>query len=215
MRGVTADHYFSIDPAAAAQPREFELNVVGRRLTVETAAGVFSAERLDPGTALLLRRAPLPGPDTTGALLDLGCGYGPIALALATAAPRASVYAVDVNRRALDLMRRNARANEVTNIIAAEPDEVDPTVTFDQIWSNPPIRIGKAELHAMLGRWLPRLAATGTAWLVVARNLGADSLQRWLTEQGWPARRHASAKGYRILRVGNSDDAGGAPAENP
>jgi 16S rRNA G1207 methylase RsmC len=204
MRGVTADHYFSTDPAAPSQLREIEFDVGARGVRLRTAAGVFSATRLDPGTALLLRKAPLPDPGTTGNILDLGCGYGPIASTLAIAAPAATVYAVDVNRRALDLVRHNAEANGLTNVVAAEPDDVDPAVAFTQVWSNPPIRVGKEELHLLLRRWLPRLEDDGTGWLVVARNLGADSLQQWLTAAGWPAQRHASGKGYRILRVGQS-----------
>jgi 16S rRNA G1207 methylase RsmC len=168
---------------------------------MESSTGVFSSGRLDLGTALLLRKAPLPGPDTTGALLDLGCGYGPIAVTLALAAPRATVHAVDVNRRALDLCRTNAASAGATNVVVADPTQVPDDVRFTQIWSNPPIRIGKPELHTLLATWLPRLAGGGTAWLVVARNLGADSLQEWLTAGGWPAHRHASGKGYRILRV--------------
>jgi 16S rRNA G1207 methylase RsmC len=203
---VSADHYFSPDPSVAESSRYVHIEAAGRRLRIETAAGVFSATRLDAGTALLLRKAPLPGPESTARILDLGCGYGPIALAIALAAPKTRVYAVDVNRRALDLVRRNARAHDAVNIVAAEPDEVPPTVTFDQLWSNPPIRIGKAELHALLRRWLARLAPDGTAWLVVARNLGADSLQQWLTENGWSVERHASGKGYRLLRVTRPHD---------
>jgi 16S rRNA (guanine1207-N2)-methyltransferase len=201
MRGVTADHYFSADPAVPAQSRQIDIDVAGRRLRLESSTGVFSSGRLDPGTGLLLRKAPLPDPATEGALLDLGCGYGPIAVTLALAAPRATVYAVDVNRRALDLTRANAATAGATNIVVAEPDGVADGVRFAQIWSNPPIRVGKQELHALLATWLPRLAPGGTAWLVVARNLGADSLQEWLTARGWPAGRHASGKGYRVLRV--------------
>jgi 16S rRNA G1207 methylase RsmC len=201
MRSVTADHYFSADPAAPAQSRQIDIDVAGRVLRMESSSGVFSAGRLDLGTALLLRKAPLPGPDTSGALLDLGCGYGPIAVTLALAAPRAAVYAVDVNRRALDLTRANAASTGAANVVVGEPTEIPDDVRFAQIWSNPPIRIGKADLHVLLATWLPRLADGGTAWLVVARNLGADSLQEWLTAQGWPTHRHASGKGYRVLRV--------------
>jgi 16S rRNA (guanine1207-N2)-methyltransferase len=199
MQTVTAEHYFSSEPAAPAREREIEFDADGHAVRLTAASGVFASGRLDAGTAVLLRRAPLPGPDTTGALLDLGCGYGPIAVTLALRAPHATVYAVDVNRRALDLVRRNAAANGVANVVAVEPDEVPADVTFAQVWSNPPIRVGKEELHALLARWLPRLVGTG--WLVVARHLGADSLQAWLTGQGWPTGRHASAKGYRILSV--------------
>ena len=162
---------------------------------------MFSADRLDPGTAILLRKAPLPGPDTTGDLLDLGCGYGPIAVALALSAPRATVHAVDVNRRALDLTRANAASAGAGNVVVAEPGDIPDGVRFAQIWSNPPIRVGKAELHELLTTWLPRLAQGGAAWLVVSRNLGADSLHRWLEEQGFPTARVASAKGFRVLEV--------------
>ena len=162
---------------------------------------MFSAGRVDLGTALLLRKAPLPGADATGTLLDLGCGYGPITITLALTAPKATVYATDVNRRALDLTRANAASAGAGNVVVGEPTEIPDGVRFDQIWSNPPIRIGKSELHTLLETWLPRLAPGGTAWLVVARNLGADSLQEWLAAKGFPTHRHASGKGYRVLRV--------------
>ena len=121
---------------------------------------------------------------------------------LASRAPRATVYAVDVNTRALELVRRNAVTLGVADrVVSVTPDEVLASTRFAQIWSNPPIRVGKEELHGLLARWLPRLVPGGEAWLVVARHLGADSLQSWLTAQGWPAVRHASQKGYRVLRV--------------
>jgi 16S rRNA (guanine1207-N2)-methyltransferase len=202
---VSTEHYFTAEPSAGAESHTVRFTAAGRDFALRAAGGVFSAGRLDPGTAVLLRKAPLPA---GGVLLDLGCGYGPIAAVLAAAAPRASVYAVDVNRRALDLVRANAAALKVADrLLATTPDEVPDGVRFDQIWSNPPIRIGKPALHAMLARWLPRLAPGGTGWLVVARNLGADSLQDWLTGQdwlageGWGVARYASQKGYRILRI--------------
>ena len=77
-------------------------------------------------------------------------------------------------------------------------------MTFAAIWSNPPIRIGKEGLHALLLRWLPRLSPGGHAHLVVQRHLGADSLHAWLTEALADAavvERAGSAKGYRVLRV--------------
>lgn len=173
-----------------------------RTYTLASAGGVFSAGRLDPGTAVLLRKAPLPAPDLTGELLDLGCGYGPIACVLATAAPRAVVWAVDVNPRARELAVANAAAvGAAQRVRVAAPDRVPAAVRFAQIWSNPPVRVGKPELHAMLGGWLPRLRPDGVAWLVVARHLGGDSLQRWLIGQGWAVTRHASQQGYRVLRV--------------
>ncbi|MER5338690.1 methyltransferase [Micromonospora sp. NPDC002717] len=199
---MTGDHYFTAEPATAAHPREVEFAVAGRDYTLTSSGGVFSAARLDPGTAVLLRKAELPSADTAGALLDLGCGFGPITCVLATSAPSATVWAVDVNERARELTATNAaRVGAADRVRVATPDDVPADVTFAQLWSNPPIRVGKDELHRMLLRWLPRLAPDGVAWLVVARHLGGDSLHRWLADQGWQVERHASQKGYRVLRV--------------
>jgi 16S rRNA (guanine1207-N2)-methyltransferase len=198
---MTGDHYFSAEPAAVPSRRTVSFEARGRQFALVASGGVFSAQRLDPGTAVLLRKAPLPGA-RGGVYLDLGTGYGPIASVLAATSPDARVYALDVNARALELVAENAAALDLGDrITPATPDQVPADVVFDEIWSNPPIRVGKPELHAMLLRWLPRLAPHGTAWLVVARHLGADSLQAWLTEQGYLVRRHASQKGYRVLSV--------------
>ncbi len=194
------EHYFSDQPHGPEVRRSVEMRLAGRDVTLLTANGVFSGDGLDLGTAVLLREAPLP----TGAprVLDLGCGYGPIGLALALGCPGARVDAVDVNERALALCRDNAaRLGVGDRVRALHPNQVAGDATYDQIWSNPPIRIGKPALHALLQHWLPRLAPAGVAYLVVGRNLGADSLQRWLVEQGWPADRRASAKGFRVLAV--------------
>jgi 16S rRNA G1207 methylase RsmC len=196
---TVADHYFSEHPRSKATPRTVTFTAYGRRYELESSTGVFSGDRLDLGTAVLLREAPLP---TGGTVLDLGCGYGPIACVLATMVPDVHVWAVDINTRALELTRVNAeRLGVSSRITVATPDDVPDDVRFDQIWSNPPVRIGKPALHALLERWLPRLTDDGVAWLVVSKNLGADSLQRWLIAQGWRCDRHASAKGFRVLAV--------------
>ena len=198
---MSTEHYFTPEPGAAGRDRTVEFQAGGRGYALLTSSGVFSGQRLDPGTAVLLRKAPLPGP-RGGVYLDLGCGYGPISMVLAGTSDRARVYAVDVNTRALELVRANAAALDYADrVTASTPDEVPADVVFDEIWSNPPIRVGKAELHELLGRWLPRLAPGGSAWLVVGRHLGADSLQTWLAAGGWRVERHASQKGYRVLQV--------------
>ena len=172
----------------------------GHDVTLASSRGVFSAGGLDLGTSVLLRTVPPPRSATR--LLDLGCGIGPLTLALALECPRAHVTAVDVNDVAVDLTRRNAASAGVAQrVTACRPEQVDPSVTFDEIWSNPPIRIGKPALHELLLTWLPRLAPGGTARLVVARNLGADSLAAWLAGEGWTVTREGSAKGFRVLSV--------------
>lgn len=195
------DHYYSVHPSGSGQRRPIEVELAGRTVTVRTAGGVFSADRLDPGTAVLLRESP-PAPPA-GRVLDLGCGWGPVALSLALRSPAAEVYAVDVNERALDLVRDNARSLGLQGIHAVRPEQVPGELRFEGIWSNPPIRVGKAALHELLGTWLPRLVPGGTAYLVVAKQLGADSLARWLAvDLGMACRRIATSKGYRVLAVG-------------
>ncbi len=167
-----------------------------------TANGVFSPERIDAGTQVLLGSVPAPPPG--GNLLDLGCGWGPIALTLALHSPRAIVWAVDVNERALDLVRTNAQKMSISNINAVLPEDVPENVSFTTIWSNPPIRVGKNELHGMLEKWLPRLESGSDGWLVVQRNLGSDSLHRWLQSEfpeDFSFVRVTTNKGYRVLRA--------------
>lgn len=194
-----SDHYFAPAADAGHSPREVRFRMDGRTWTLASDSHVFSADRLDPGTEVLLRDAPAP---SGAVLLDLGCGYGPIACLLAERVPGATVWAVDVNERARALTARNAEAlGHGDRVQVASPEDVPADVTFDEIWSNPPIRIGKPALHAMLTHWLARLRPNGTAWLVVAKNLGSDSLTRWLLEQGYACQRHTSVRGYRVLRV--------------
>jgi 16S rRNA (guanine1207-N2)-methyltransferase len=199
---VEPEHYFSSTPSGELKLRQITVTLAGRTVTVTTAGGVFSPERIDAGTAVLLSHIPAPPPG--GHLLDLGCGWGPVALTLALESPHATVWAVDVNERALDLVRRNAEALGLTNINARLPEDVPADVEFTTIWSNPPIRVGKNELHDMLRKWVPRLEPGSDGWLVVQRNLGSDSLHRWLQAelpQDFAVLRAATHKGYRVLRV--------------
>ncbi|MED7924675.1 methyltransferase [Nonomuraea sp. LP-02] len=192
-------HYFSERPGAASRPGTVDLVLPDLHLRLETDSGVFSPERVDVGTRVLLES--VPPPPQEGDLLDLGCGYGPIALTMASRAPRATVWAVDVNRRSVELTGRNAQAARLDKVRSVHVDEVPDDVRFRAIWSNPAIRIGKQALHDMLTRWLTRLTPDGVAYLVVQKHLGSDSLQRWLGEQGWHASREASRAAYRILKV--------------
>lgn len=199
---MSGDHYFSASPASAENLRRIRATLAGAEVELTTAGGVFSPDHVDSGTAVLLANTPPPPPG--GHLLDLGSGWGPIALSLAMQAPHATVWAVDVNDRALDLVRRNAHDLGLVNVNAVRPHDVPEDVTFRTIRSNPPIRVGKNELHGLLERWIPRLDERSDAWLVVQRNLGSDSLQRWLAASftpGFSVHRTATARGFRVIKV--------------
>ncbi|MGF1664354.1 MAG: class I SAM-dependent methyltransferase [Kineosporiaceae bacterium] len=202
MTPAPGSHYFDATPGPPGGHRSVEYRVAGRTLQVTTAGGVFSPGRLDPGTGVLLRHAARP--PGHGDLLDLGCGWGPLTLAMALLSPDATVWAVDVNPRARELTAANAADHDLAGVRVADPDEVPDDLRFAAIWSNPPIRVGKEALHDLLLRWLPRLEPGASAWLVVQRNLGADSLHRWLAHAlagSAVVERTGSAKGYRVLRV--------------
>jgi len=193
------EHYFTTKPRVASHPLSVRLELPDRSLELVTDRGVFAYGGIDRGTELLLRT--LPPPPSGGDLLDLGCGYGPIAITVALRAPAAHVWAVDINERAVALCARNARAAGATNVKAALPEQVPVDVRFDAVYSNPPVRLGKSPLHDVLRTWLGRLDAGGDAFLVVQRHLGSDSLVRWLEEDGYAVTRVRSKWGYRVLDV--------------
>ena len=205
-----SSQYFSEQPSGTEVRRTITAQIWGRELPFITASGVFAADGLDRGTAVLLRASPIP--EGRPRILDLGCGYGPIALALAVHCPGALVDAVDINERALALCRENAEALGVADRVRVlRPEQIEPDMRYDEIWSNPPIRIGKQSLHELLLTWLARLAPDGAARLVVGKNLGSDTLQRWLIEQGYTCERVASAKGFRVFEVHRRDQPPSAP----
>lgn len=202
---ASQDHYFTAQPASDGELRSRQALLAGRDVEILSAGGIFSPGHVDKGTAVLLKEA--PAPPETGTFLDLGCGWGPLTLTMAMLSPAASVHAVDVNERALDLCRRNAEALGCNGVQVSRPDEVDPDTIFDLIWSNPPIRVGNTALHELMVSWLPRLAPDGAAYLVVSKNLGSDSLQSWLARTlpqimgEVEVTRYAISKGFRVLRV--------------
>lgn len=199
---MSSDHYFSAAPGSDDSSRAITVTLAGAERELLTAGGVFSPGHLDEGTDALLRLA--PEPPLAGDLLDLGCGWGPIALSLALRAPEATVWAVDVNERALELTRANAARLGLENVRAVTAAEVPAELRFAAIYSNPPIRVGKAVLHELLETWLPRLSPGAEAHLVVAKHLGAPSLERWLGETfaaSHRVERGDHRRGFRLLHA--------------
>ena len=196
------DHYFTASPESVQKTTELRLTLRGHSVVMNSVSGTFSPGSLDKGTAVLINNATPPPP--AGTFLDIGCGWGPLAATLALESPAAQVWGIDVNERALDVARENMNALGLSGVHITTPEGIPEGVSFDLIWSNPPIKVGKAELHRILTTWLPRLTPEGEAWLVVATKLGGDSLQQWLNDGGageLKAQRATTSKGYRLLKV--------------
>lgn len=202
---MSDNHYFASSPEGPLVPREIAVTLNGNKYTVLTAGGIFSPEHIDQGTQVLLTHLEKANP--SGNFLDIGCGWGPIALALALRSPKANIYAIDVNERSLELTKLNAERLGLTNIVVCKPEDVPSEIEFDEIWSNPPIRVGKVVLHEILTLWINRLTSGGTARLVVQKNLGSDSLHKWLIQEFEPdfeSTRIDSSKTFRVLKVTRS-----------
>ncbi len=195
---VSQDHYFTPDPTVASRPRTIRVTLADLSFELDTDRGVFAHGHLDFGTDLLLRTLP---PVPAGEVIDVGCGYGAIAITVALRNPDARVWAVDVNRRALDLCARNAERAGARNVVTAEPDAVPGGIRFAAVYSNPPVRLGKEGLHELLLTWIGRIQPEAVATLVVQRHLGADSLAGWLAGLGHRVERVRSKGGYRVLEV--------------
>jgi 16S rRNA (guanine1207-N2)-methyltransferase len=199
------EHYFTGSPRSHGLRHAYTFTVNNDTFDIHTDAGIFSGDRLDKGTAVLLdayRAGKLVLPtELHGDVIDLGCGAGPLALVLAHHYTSAQVWAVDVNDQAVQACRHNARINNCPNVVAGSPDYVPSDTRFSVLWSNPPIRIGKEQLHSLMITWLSRLAPDGVAHVVINKNLGGDSFAAWLTAQHFRVSRVASSKGFRVLEI--------------
>jgi 16S rRNA (guanine1207-N2)-methyltransferase len=200
---MVEEHYFSSDPATPKKTVSIAIPVGGLNVEIEAVSGTFSSSRLDTGTAVLLRQDSHFPKD--GTVLDLGCGWGPIGLSIATVSRATQVYGVDINQRSVEQSNLNAEKLGLSNYQAMHPSELPAELRFQAIWSNPPIRVGKKVLHELMENYIPRLVPGGRAMLVVQKNLGADSFQRWLAGRFPEAEvtRVASDKGYRIISLTN------------
>ena len=198
---MVEEHYFSSDPAAAKKTVSISIQVSGDEIELQAASGTFSSSKLDAGTAVLLKQEKFFPKD--GAVLDLGCGWGPIGISIAHTCPNAKVFGVDINQRSIEQSNLNASSLKLPNYQAMHSKDLPAELSFSAIWSNPPIRVGKKVLHELMQTYIPRLEPGGKAMLVVQKNLGADSFQRWLatTFDSCEVRRFATDKGYRVIEL--------------
>jgi 16S rRNA G1207 methylase RsmC len=198
------DHYFTSAPGSEARQKLIEVTLADQKLKLHTASGTFSPDHVDTGTQVLL--AHLAKSPKAGNILDIGCGWGPITIALALTNPNATVWAIDVNERSLELTKQNVENLGLNNVRVCKPEQVPAGTKFSGIWSNPPIRVGKEELHNILKTWIPTLDVGAESYLVVQKNLGADSLLRWLQDtfaKNFVCVREDTAKQFRVLKITN------------
>jgi len=199
---MSGEHYFSESPKSTHSTNFHEVALRSHTVTVTTASGTFSPGGVDRGTQVLLKYAPPPPPQ--GNFLDIGCGWGPLSLALALESPQAQVIGIEVNERARMSATENYENLGISNLTICHPDEVPPQSRFDLIWSNPPIRVGKVALYEIVTRWLNTLTAQGEAWFVIAKKLGGDSLHDWINQGkagDFQATRVETSKGFRVLHI--------------
>lgn len=196
---IGPEHYYSNNPSSTHDYQEFEVTVRNVTLKLTTDAGVFSKNRLDPGTKLLMEALPLDF--EINQVLDLGCGYGPIGLAVAKLLPNATVYMSDVNERAVELGLKNARLNGITNIIikSGEGFEPFPNQRYDLIITNPPIRAGKQIIYGMVDQAFDALNPGGRLVLVIRTKQGAKSMEAKMNSVFGNVTELEKGGGYRVF----------------
>ncbi|MDY0407295.1 class I SAM-dependent methyltransferase [Virgibacillus sp. 179-BFC.A HS] len=198
-----SDHYYSQQPHSKSSPRTWKYKLRENVFTFTSDMGVFSKDTVDFGSRLLIEK--FLEPPLAGDLLDLGCGYGPIGIALATSFPDRTVVLTDVNERALELATINLRTNNVQNAEVVQSNRFDQLAgrKFAAILTNPPIRSGKQNIHAMIEEGKAALLPQGEFWAVIQKKQGAPSYKQKLLDVFNNAETIAKDKGYYIFKAIN------------
>ena len=193
------DHYYTRDPRSESRPVDCEYVYRGERLCFQTDAGVFSKGEVDTGTRLLLEALP---PEMRGEVLDLGCGWGVIGISVARRWPSCRVTLADVNRRALELSRENAKRNGA-DVVCVESDGMQAFAgkTFDAVVTNPPIRAGKQVIYKMFADAARCLNPGGALYLVIRKQQGAESCLRYLRTLYRAVDKLDRSGGFWVLRA--------------
>ncbi len=206
------EHYYSEKPASAHAPRAFTLEANGRTLSITTDAGVFSKAHLDTGTELLLKA--LPGA-FSGRALDLGCGWGPVGLTMAVRWPGAEIVLADINERAVGLAKQNLSANRLSAQVLQSDGFANVPGAFDLIATNPPIRAGKAVIYRLFEEAAARLTPGGALYIVMRKQQGAESAQRFLEGLFEPVEVVERGGGFRVLLARKREGTPGALPLDP
>ncbi|MCC7494292.1 MAG: methyltransferase [Fimbriimonadaceae bacterium] len=195
---MTPDHYFTDDPNSPSERRTLTFKLRGELWQFITDRGVFSADRLDPGSRLLIEALALP---VGAAVLEVGGGYGPIGLVAARlVGPTGHVTLVEVNRRAAALAVENAALNGLDNVTVVCADATTAELpAVDWVLTNPPMRAGWQVVVPLLERSAAVLRPGGEYWLVGFKYLGVETLQKHLARLVGPSRVIDRGSGYRVL----------------
>jgi 16S rRNA (guanine1207-N2)-methyltransferase len=195
-------HYYDSVPNSEHQTRSIQARFNGLDFEFSTDSGVFSKQRLDYGTALLIETVIVDRQKMSGRLLDLGCGYGPVGIIFKRVFPALEVTLCDVNQRALSLARRNAKANQVAYLSIVQSDALEAVDgPFDYILTNPPIRAGKRVVHRFFEQSLSKLASGGLLYVVIQKKQGAPSALAKLQALFAEASVIEHSAGYWIIRA--------------
>ncbi|SFB33923.1 16S rRNA (guanine1207-N2)-methyltransferase [Lentibacillus halodurans] len=194
-----SDHYFSQNPQSKSSPKKWNYELRGRNFTFESDYGVFSKHEVDYGTRLLIEH--FEEPPAAGNILDLGCGYGPIGIAVAYSYQHRNVILADINERAITLAQKNAHHNGVTNVEFTLSDQFNQLKgnTFAAILTNPPIRAGKRVVHQMFEASQNALLENGRLWVVIQKKQGAPSAMEKLKDLFGNVKVVDRRKGYYLL----------------
>lgn len=193
-----SDHYYTANPVSAHDERRVALTALGNALAFTTDAGVFSRDGLDKGTEALLNALPVP---MEGRVLDLGCGWGPVGVALGKKYPALEIVMTDINQRAAELARRNLAANGVQAQVVQGDGFAAVEGSFDTILTNPPIRAGKAVIYALFREARARLNPGGALYIVIRKQQGAPSALKFLREVYDEAEVIDRSGGFHVIRA--------------
>lgn len=191
------DHYYTENPGSAHAERRIALRALGNALTFITDAGVFSRDGLDQGTELLLDALP----PLKGRVLDLGCGWGAVGVALGKRYPELDIVMTDINSRAVGLARRNLAENGVSATVLQGDGFAAVEGRFDAIVTNPPIRAGKAVVYALFAQAREHLNPGGALYAVVRKQQGAPSALKYLREIYSRAEIVDRGSGFHVMRA--------------
>lgn len=195
------NHYYSRNQSIESKPLYWDYRLRDHIFQFKTDQGVFSKKEVDFGSRMLIEKFALPTID--GPILDVGCGYGPIGLALAKVFPNRTVHMVDINKRALHLAKENANLNQITNVEIYESDRFEQVKTrdFAAIVTNPPIRAGKRIVHDIFSESYQYLQRKGALWAVIQKKQGAPSAQKKLKSVFQHVEVVQRSKGYYVLKA--------------